>query len=400
MNKKEQHQPRTFQIPNSLSESIESSLKAISVELSNAKYIADCVLKTSDFYIQNPEGKTPWNQTWCQVAQLAYFLPLNFLRNKAVFQQARSVDFPALKIAQSDKSIAWLDFGSGLGAASLAWNETIQNQIYSVERSLDAQKVHKDLIQNWNRNPSTDSDSNLTSTQSKNTYRHVWDFTLPEMKNRFLHTTLFSYSLTEMEKIPLWALDSENLVILEPATNEDGRKLLNLRQQLIDQGFFIWAPCFHQNNCPLLKNSNTDWCHDRIHLEMPEWFLEIEKHLPIKNQTLTFSYLLASKFAPPNEIKIDQDHFHLANISAGFSQISAVSLAREKLWRLVGDQLVEKGKTTQMLCRSEEREFLTWLRRHGEAPVFYRGDIVSDEIMSSASNQPGQFKIETRKAVK
>ncbi len=171
--------------------------------------------------------------------------------------------------------------------------------------------------------------------------------------------TVFSYSLTELDQIPRWSLNSEALLIIEPSTQQDGRKLLELRQNLIEQKYFIWSPCPHQQACPLYVGSKTDWCHDRVHFSKPTWFEEVEKYLPMKNGTLTFSYLAARKTAPP-----------LPSWS-----------------RLVGDQLHEKGKTRQLICRGPEREFLSWLHRQGEVPVYDRGDRVLLTDFEKKSNE-------------
>jgi len=136
--------------------------------------------------------------------------------------------------------------------------------------------------------------------------------------------------------------------VIEPSTQDDGRRLMEVRQELIDKGFHIWAPCTHQGKCPLLTQSKKDWCHDRIHLNMPEWFLNIEKNLKFKNRTVTFSYLLARKTAA-----------------------SAVTSAR-----VVGDMLEEKGKTKVMICKGEEREFLSWLHRDKLKMDIHRGQLI------------------------
>jgi hypothetical protein len=83
---------------------------------------------------------------------------------------------------------------------------------------------------------------------------------------------------------------------------------------------------------------------------MPEWFLEIEKHLPIKNRTLTFSWLLARRTAPPA---------HLAGLA-----------------RLTGDLQKEKGASKQLVCRGPAREFLAWQHRNGTPPEFPRGALL------------------------
>ncbi|MCB0408374.1 MAG: hypothetical protein KDD34_09230, partial [Bdellovibrionales bacterium] len=128
------------------------------------------------------------------------------------------------------------------------------------------------------------------------------------------------------------------------------RALMSFRKLLIENGFFVLAPCTHQGLCPLLTHSKKDWCYDRVFLEAPDWFKKLESHLPMKNRTLTFSYLIASKKFKP----------HLPKNSA----------------RVIGDTLKEKGKTRQMVCRGQEREFLSWLDRLGPAPEIPHGALI------------------------
>lgn len=104
---------------------------------------------------------------------------------------------------------------------------------------------------------------------------------------------------------------------------------------------------------PLLVESKKDWCHDRVFFEVPPWWLEMEKHLPMRNRTITFSYLLMKKEKPV--------------------------LEKKNLGRLVGDSLVEKRKTRQMVCRGFKREFLSWLHKETERLDLPRGEIVSVE---------------------
>jgi ribosomal protein RSM22 (predicted rRNA methylase) len=339
-------QPRILTLSEDISAAIAHALKDLGIDINDAKKIAECVLKTSDFYIQNPQESTPWKETWCQIAQAAYFFPLNYLRNQAVMDEALDVGFPL-----HEKSL--LDFGSGLGAGSMPYLKHFKQAAHYIERSNSAHKIHRHLL------------SAITKSETPKENWHLDTFHLEKINPQ---TVIFSYSLTELEKIPSWAMRADSLIILEPATRDDGRKLLALRQSLIEQGFYIWAPCPHQHECPLLKNSKSDWCHDRIHLEMPDWFLEIENNLPIKNKTLTFSYLLASKQKPP--IKDE--------------------------WRLTGDQLEEKGKTKQMICRSDEREFLTWLHRFGNPTEMFRYQKVGHSLMLPSESNPHPPRIEKR----
>ncbi|MGZ5279771.1 MAG: small ribosomal subunit Rsm22 family protein [Pseudobdellovibrionaceae bacterium] len=323
---------REFSLPDWFESSVSKAIAERGLSLQDSRKIADAVLRMSDFYIQQPEASTPWKETWCQVAQLAYFLPLNFIRSQAVFKEAQDRNFPW-------KNGELLDFGSGLGAGSLPWLQEFSGSTVYVERSSEAQKLHKMFLQN------------LPKPQKASEWISERD--IRPSRNR---TALFSYSLTELTELPSWIFDCESLIWIEPSTRTDGRLLLQRRKELLEKDFSMWAPCPHQQGCSLFENSKTDWCHDRIFFEMPKWFSDIERFLPMKNASLTFSYLLTSRKPAPS---IQQ-------------------------WRTVGDQLDEKGKTRQLICRGPEREFLSWLHRDGKVPEVARGILI---------NPPEKFEI-------
>jgi hypothetical protein len=96
---------------------------------------------------------------------------------------------------------------------------------------------------------------------------------------------------------------------------------------------------------------------------MPAWFEKLEQHLPMKNRTLTTSYLLARKQKPAAKLA--------ANIG-----------------RTVGDRLKEKGKDRQMFCRGSEREFLAWMHKAGLEQEIPRGVLVElPEDVQKVSNE-------------
>ncbi len=294
----------------------------------NLKVLAEQILKLSDFFIDRPDDQTPWSENYCKQAYRHYYLPLNFLRAELVIRRGIEVGF----FKNIDTTIDW---GAGPGTASfaLAKNLVLKNQIL-IEKSNDALRAFQDL-QPQLRNPNQTTELNLKKINS-------------DVKKTML---VFSYSLTEMNTLPEGWNQFEALMILEPATKQDGRKLLELRNKLISEGFTIWAPCVHQQSCPLLEESKTDWCHDRVAVDAPKWFLQLEQYLPFKNKTITTSYLLARKTKPD---------FNFEN----------------KI-RLTGDSLNEKGKTRQLACRGPAREFLTWMHKDIKAQTLPRGDLVT-----------------------
>ncbi|MFN8790969.1 MAG: small ribosomal subunit Rsm22 family protein [Bdellovibrionales bacterium] len=287
----------------------------------SSRQLAQDILQLSDYYIQNPQASTPWDKAWAQRALLAYYWPLNTIRFQAVYQELRQVRF----FTGLDHIV---DFGAGPATASHVLRQDFSN-LDLIENSKVPQRWFPQFT--WKGQPQAQANS----------------------------AALFCYSLTELHNLPDWAEKAEALVILEPATQQDGRQLLALRQDLLTRGFFAWAPCPHQMACPLLTRSKSDWCHDRVEVLAPTWFTEIEQHLPIKNRTITMSYLAMRRTPPP---KAD--------------------------WaRVTGDRLDEKGKSRQLVCRGPEREFMAWMHRKEQPPEIFRGERVQLHEFTHKSNE-------------
>lgn len=326
-----------FSLPDFYTERVQSLLAANGADLKNSPAVAAAVRKLSDFYIANPAAPTPYEHPWARVAYAAYFFPLNYVRARAVIHEGTSVGFFAdLRSAQ--------DFGSGPGTLTLALLDAAAEkapwqEVSSVERSSLAINMHKALLGNSPTPHHWEVDINSRAGapgQGRSDANH--------------RLNAFCYSFTELEELPRWALDAEALLIIEPATQTDGRRLMEHRKKIMEAGFRIWGPCTHEGECPLLVGSKRDWCHDRITWTMPPWFTAIEAHLPMKNRTLTFSWLLARRASPPADLR--------------------------ELARLTGDLQREKGASKQMVCRGSSREFLSWQHKNGVPPEFPRGSLI------------------------
>lgn len=327
-------------IPEEVNNWIESQLKVW--KLSPHK-LAGAVHDLSSHYIHNEGHLTPWDSVSTGAAYFIYFFPLNLLRAKSLELEARRWNF-------FDGLTDVIDFGAGLGSASLALHQAGHRFNYQfIEQS--------QVPQEWGR------------VSPLEFYKDVcWLEPLekPKINNKTLG--VFSYSLVELSTPPPWMYDCEALFILEPSTQTAGRKLLQLRQELIAKGYHIWAPCLHEMDCPLLTQSKTDWCHHRVGFQAPEWFEQVEQHLSMKNKTITFSYLLARKQKPLRGSEF------------------------AKAARLVGDPLYEKGKTRQMICRSPEREFISVLDREKLELNLDRGEIIEIPVDAEKKSNEVRFK--------
>jgi hypothetical protein len=269
---------------------------------------------------------TPWHKSSTQVAYLAYFFPLNFIRVSWVLRRLEPLGF-----FQGLNS--YVDFGSGLGTVEAALNEQslMPGRGRFIERAAVARSLHQSVVNKQAQ--FVDSGSGDLG--------------------------VMSYALTELKEVPGYLMQSEGLLIIEPGTKEDAAGLVRLRSKLLEDGFGLVGPCPHEARCPLMDTR--DWCHMRFRWNMPQWFEAIEEHLPIKNQVLTVSYLAARR-----GWKNGDTHPVPAN---GIPIIP-------NLVRVIGQPLREKGRIRQLVCRGEDREFLMWQLRDGEPRLPQSGDLV------------------------
>lgn len=320
---------------------------------------ADAVRRLSDHYLTNPAAHSPWDQTWAREALLSYYHPLNFSRAEAVADRGLAAGF-------FSGLTTLVDMGCGSGAAALGF---CARHDFAALHLLDHSQAVLAL-----------ADAVFSELGTPVTTRS-FDFAKPATfappKNPSETLLLLSYALTELSEtteMRAWLGEIlgvtskaqgrppiEAIAILEPSTSQDARRLQALREPLIELGYSLWAPCTHQAACPLLQNSDSDWCHDRTVPRLPSWWQELEAKLPMKNKTVTFSYLLARRKRP--------------------------EVSRQRV-RVIGDRLEEKTKVRQMICRAPQlavdgespgeagREFISWFpSRLGSDIELKRGDV-------------------------
>jgi ribosomal protein RSM22 (predicted rRNA methylase) len=128
---------------------------------------------------------------------------------------------------------------------------------------------------------------------------------------------LIAYVLDELEPAMrdqliarLWELTGDTLVIVEPGTSEGWKRTLGARDQLIEAGAHILAPCPHAKACPLVA---PDWCHFSARLPRSRLHREA-KGGTVPWEDEKFIYLAASRrpgiqpdarvIAPPRASKV------------------------------------------------------------------------------------------------
>lgn len=344
---------QSYDFPKEFTVFIEERLKAVGHSLDEPEKLAKSVLELSNFFIKAEFGADYWQKPEYVAAYLSYFSTLNFVRARAVVQEAveRGFLFGAKKV---------IDVGCGAGAASWAlahqWGKQAQATITGTDRSEVAIKEY------------------ASSGEALGYSMLARKFSLKQLHRFDADTLLMSYALNEVEQWPVIPPQIKRMIIIEPSSHQAGRHMLHWRNQLVSGGWHVWAPCTHQAPCPLLVHSSKDWCHHRVHWTQPDWFQALEQNLPMKNKTITVSYVLLSKEAPTEDLS--------------------------RVTRVIGDMQEENGKTKQAVCRGPDREFLSWLHRSKIELELHRGEMIKidgpvikgDELRISSQDSVSRYK--------
>lgn len=141
--------------------------------------------------------------------------------------------------------------------------------------------------------------------------------------------------------LPALAVDG-SLLLIEPALKSATMDLMKVRDLLLKRyEVNIYSPCPEQGICPMLANTDRNWCHAEIGWRRPELVAQIDKMVGNRKETLKFSYLIVRK-----------DGQNLAKL-----------LSSDPLWRVVSDQHKEKGRKLVYACGMGRYSSLVKLKR-------------------------------------
>ena len=87
-----------------------------------------------------------------------------------------------------------------------------------------------------------------------------------------------------------WAATAQTLIIVEPGTSAFFPIIKDIRQQLIDLGGHVIAPCTHAQPCPL----SDDWCHFANKIARPD-FQRLARGASLPYEEAKYSYIAVSR---------------------------------------------------------------------------------------------------------
>jgi ribosomal protein RSM22 (predicted rRNA methylase) len=215
-----------------------------------------------------------------RLAYLAVRMPATFTAAHSVFAEIRRL-IPKIEL----KSM--LDLGAGPGTA--AWAAV---EIFDELREITLVEEDAGLIRS----------GQIFACESKHPALRSAEWQLLNLKtaNSFPTSDLVvcCYSLGEMEasaaiKIveSAWHAARHAIAIVEPGTTMSFELIRILRNQLIEAGGYIIAPCPHQRACPMTAG---DWCHFARRFERTSLHRRI-KGGSLGHEDEKFSYIAVAK---------------------------------------------------------------------------------------------------------
>ncbi len=345
------------------------------------------------------------NDKKLRAGYLLYFLPLNFCKVQSVLKKLPLAFFHQSKIRI-------LDMGCGPGTFTLALMDAVFSlhakdpkachhiEILSLDQNYhalkDAQALHEEMLKHYRKkNPNVkmtfisrtfDLRRGKPDTLLKNdqydlivaaNFFNEWVSAKAEEKGKFL------------EKIYDRHLSKEGyLILMEPALQRSTRELMLLRDQIISKkSLKVFAPCLHQNSCPMLQASGRDWCHFYISWKEPDFMLKLDKLTKNKNDFLKCSYMIFTS----------KDRSELTQIPTKHDP--------HRIYRAISNLMKTRGKAELVICGPAGRWHLTRLDKEKSESnraldQIQRGDFLWVEKLGARSFQAeGELRIEKADAI-
>jgi len=219
-----------------------------------------------------------------RLAYAAVRMPATFAAARAVFAEIRRLT-PQIEIN------SLLDLGAGAGAAAWAAVDVFDEieQITMIEQD-------RGLIEMGRAFARESEHGALNSAE----WRQLNLTTAPSFAEHDL--VVCSYSLGEIESGKArgilkgaWRAARQIIAIIEPGTMKGFGTIRALRDDLIEVGGHLIAPCPHQLDCPMAEN---DWCHFAARFERSSLHRRI-KGAELGYEDEKYSYIAATK--SPNQ---------------------------------------------------------------------------------------------------
>lgn len=260
------------------------------IELSykiNKKEIAKDFRVISDRYIGEKRGESLLNKDSEAIAYAIARMPATY----SATSMASIYTFEMLNMISEEKYNTLIDVGAGTGAASLAISKQVDlESVLCLEREeamMSLGKIllaesEKEVLKNAKWEKFDINDYKEYGEGAKNADIVITSY----MLNEFNENRIFEI----VDK--LWTMTDKVLIIVEPGTPKDYKRIIKIKEHLTEKGGTIVAPCTNCNKCGLPEN---DWCNFSCRVERTK----IQKDAKLGDvpyEDEKFTYLAISKF--------------------------------------------------------------------------------------------------------
>ena len=271
-------------------------------------------------------------------AYLLYYWPVSYMQISYAINSCTL--FLSSNSKSSDSTVTILDIGSGPAPASMAICDllssitTNQIEVTLVDSSTKAMELAKRIY--GDDNPNVKVRTIKTDLQQG----------LPPVSTKF-DIIVMSHSINELWKDKADKVErrsefinhiAENLkptsllLISEPALLETSRSLIQVRDELIKNGFSVLSPCLKSHPCPVLSSGPNHTCHSEIQWNPCEPVASIARSAKLDRESVKMTFFA---FCKADSVPIQPD-----NAS----------------YRVVSDGMLNKsGRIRYLLCDGEKR---------------------------------------------
>ncbi|MFN7946787.1 MAG: small ribosomal subunit Rsm22 family protein [Blastocatellia bacterium] len=219
-----------------------------------------------------------------RIAYLAVRLPATFAAISAVFAELRR-RMPELKIE------SLLDLGAGPGTAAWVAAESFPElrRVTLIEQDSELIRLGRRLAQQ----------SEHAALREAEWLALDFKTAVPQPPHDLVvcSCTLGESDETAARRVmkTAWQATAQAIAIIEPGTVKGFRLIRTLRDELIQSGAHLVAPCPHQQQCPLTE---ADWCHFAQRFERSTLHRRL-KGAELGYEDEKYSYLVAARQPVP-----------------------------------------------------------------------------------------------------
>ena len=243
--------------------------------------------KISERYTQHSVGTPlahPVNTEQEALAYSLYYLPVNFAKISRL-----------LSYCSLPKNYSVLDYGSGPGTGALAtlFHTTKPSRIVCVDHSSQMRQIATRLV----------SPQKLSHPQLTTEYHSQLE-EVPQAENFNLiiaANVLAELSVEEGNNIIATILQRLSpkgyLLLIEPGQFAHTRRLMTIRDSVCGTHGDMTPifPCCRKDVCPMIRTSETDWCHGTLQWDRPRLIQQFDEALEFNKHRLKYSAFIFQK---------------------------------------------------------------------------------------------------------